>query len=82
MLLLRRRAPFEFGPPDGRLGAAIPATANVADVGHDGVCDCLTIATLGNPDTLTVTVHAARRTDPVSTDGVLVFDRLLALAYQ
>jgi hypothetical protein len=41
-----------------------------------------TIAALGNPDTLTVTVHAARRADPRATEGVFVFDRVLALAYQ
>lgn len=41
-----------------------------------------TIESLGNPDTLKVTVHAARRTDPQAADGVLVFDRLIALAYQ
>jgi hypothetical protein len=40
------------------------------------------IARLGNPDELTVTVHAARRTDPGATEGVFVFDRVLALAYQ
>lgn len=37
---------------------------------------------LGNPDALSVTVHAARRSDPEATEGVLVFDRLLALAYE
>jgi hypothetical protein len=40
------------------------------------------IARLGNPDELTVTVHAALRNDPEATDGVLVFDELHALAYQ
>ncbi len=40
------------------------------------------IAELGNPDALDVTVHAARRSDPDATEGVLVFDRLIALAYQ
>ena len=37
---------------------------------------------LGNPDELTVTVHAAFRERPEEIDGVLVFDQLLALAYQ
>ena len=40
------------------------------------------IERLGNPDELTVTVHAAQRTDPEATEGVLVFDQLQALAYQ
>jgi hypothetical protein len=40
------------------------------------------IARLGNPDVLNVTVHSALRTDPQATEGVLVFDQLLALAYQ
>ncbi len=40
------------------------------------------IAGLGNPETLTVTVHAARRTDPDAAEGVLIFDRVVALAYQ
>jgi hypothetical protein len=41
-----------------------------------------TIRKLGNPDELTVTVHAARRDDPDAEDGVLRFERLTALAYQ
>jgi hypothetical protein len=41
-----------------------------------------TIEGLGNPDTLSVTVHAARRTDPDAAENVLVFDRVIALAYQ
>ena len=40
------------------------------------------IERLGNPDELTVTVHAAQRADPEATEGVLVFDQLQALAYQ
>jgi hypothetical protein len=40
------------------------------------------IERLGNPDALTVTVHAARRADPEATEGVLVVDRVIALAYQ
>jgi hypothetical protein len=40
------------------------------------------IADLGNPETLTVTVHAARRADPEAAEGVFVFDRVIALAYQ
>jgi hypothetical protein len=40
------------------------------------------IARLGNPDELEVTVHAALRDDPEASAGVLVFDQLLALAYQ
>jgi hypothetical protein len=40
------------------------------------------IERLGNPDALTVTVHAALRTNPEAAEGVLVFDELLALAYQ
>ncbi len=40
------------------------------------------LAQLDNPDKLTVIVHAARRDDPEATGGVLVFDKLLALAYQ
>lgn len=40
------------------------------------------LETLGNPDALNVTVHAALRADPGATEGVLVFDQLLALAYQ
>lgn len=40
-----------------------------------------TIERLGNPDGLTVTVHAARRGDD-ATEGVLVFDEVIALAYQ
>ena len=40
-----------------------------------------TIRTLGDPDGLTVTVHASRRGDD-ATEGVLVFDRVIALAYQ
>jgi hypothetical protein len=37
---------------------------------------------LGNPQELTVTVHAALRENPDATEGVLVFDELQALAYQ
>lgn len=37
---------------------------------------------LGNPESLSVTVHAARRDDPAAQEGVLVFDRLLATALQ
>lgn len=40
------------------------------------------IPRLGNPDALAVTVHAALRENPEATEGVLVFDQLLALAYQ
>lgn len=40
------------------------------------------IRRLGNPDALTVEVHATRRTDPEAVEGVFVFDRLQALAYQ
>ena len=40
------------------------------------------ITKLGNPDALSVTVHAARRSDPEASEGVFVFDRVLALAYQ
>ena len=40
------------------------------------------IASLGNPDTVSVTVHAARRADPEATEGVFVCDRVIALAYQ
>jgi hypothetical protein len=40
------------------------------------------IERLGNPDALSVTVHAARRADPEAAEGVLVFDRVIALAYQ
>lgn len=40
------------------------------------------IESLGNPRTLEVTVHAARLMDREATEGVLVFDQLLALAYQ
>jgi hypothetical protein len=41
-----------------------------------------TIRRLGDPDALTVTVHAARRDDPEAAEGVLRFERLTALAYQ
>jgi hypothetical protein len=41
-----------------------------------------TIEGLGNPDLLSVTVHAARRADPDAAENVLVFDRVIALAYQ
>jgi hypothetical protein len=41
-----------------------------------------TIEGLGNPALLTITVHAARRADPDAAQGVLVFDRVVALAYQ
>jgi len=37
---------------------------------------------LDNPDKLTVTVHAARRSDPEAAEGVFVCDRVIALAYQ
>jgi hypothetical protein len=37
---------------------------------------------IGNPDTLEVIVHAARRSDPGATEGVLVFDSLKAFAYR
>jgi hypothetical protein len=40
------------------------------------------IERLGNPDALEVTVHAALRNDPDAAEGVLIFDKLLALAYQ
>jgi hypothetical protein len=40
------------------------------------------LAELDNPDTLSVTVHAARRADPEAAEGVLMFDRVIALAYQ
>lgn len=40
------------------------------------------IARLGNPEALDVTVHAALRANPGAESGVLVFDQLLALAYQ
>ncbi len=40
------------------------------------------IERLGDPDELTVTVHAARRTDPEASEGVLRFAELTALAYQ
>lgn len=40
------------------------------------------IERLGNPEELTVTVHAALRSDPDASEGVLVFDQLQALAYQ
>lgn len=41
-----------------------------------------TVRHLGNPRQLMVTVHAARRTDPELDEGILSFDRLVALAYQ
>jgi hypothetical protein len=41
-----------------------------------------TVRKLGNPDTLSVTVHAALRTDPEAAEGVLEFESLTALAYQ
>jgi hypothetical protein len=37
---------------------------------------------LGNPDTLSVTVHAALRNNAETAEGVLVFERLMALAYE
>jgi hypothetical protein len=37
---------------------------------------------LGNPDTLTVTVHAARPADPEAVEGVFIVDEVIALAYQ
>jgi hypothetical protein len=40
------------------------------------------IRRLGDPNELSVTVHAARRDDPEAQEGVLRFDRLTALAYQ
>jgi hypothetical protein len=40
------------------------------------------IRRLGDPDALTVTIHAARREDPDAEEGVLRFERLTALAYQ
>jgi hypothetical protein len=40
------------------------------------------ISRLGNPDVLDVTVHAARRSDPELSEGVLVFDNIVVLAYQ
>ncbi len=40
------------------------------------------IERLGDPDELTVTVHAARRADPEASEGVLRFAELTALAYQ
>jgi hypothetical protein len=40
------------------------------------------IRRLGDPETLTVTVHASRRDDPAAAEGVIVFDQLTALAYQ
>jgi hypothetical protein len=40
------------------------------------------IERIGNPDALSVTVHAARRTDPEATEGVFVLDGVQALAYQ
>jgi hypothetical protein len=40
------------------------------------------IRRLDNPESLSITVHAARRTDPEASAGVCVFDRVQALAYQ
>lgn len=40
------------------------------------------IRRLGDPDSLTVTVHAAKRSAPDQTEGVLRFEHLTALAYQ
>jgi hypothetical protein len=37
---------------------------------------------LGDPDAVTVTVHASRRADPETSAGVFRFDRLIVLAYQ
>ncbi len=39
------------------------------------------IRRLDNPKKLTVTIHAARATDPKLKEGVLRFDRLTAMAY-
>jgi hypothetical protein len=40
------------------------------------------LSRLDNPDALSVTVHAARRSDPDAAEGVLMFERLTALAYE
>jgi hypothetical protein len=61
---------FDLRPPHHL--APINITMDVTD----------SVAALGNPDTLNVIAHAARRTDPQATEGVFVFDRVIALAYQ
>lgn len=63
-------SPFDRRPPHHL--APINVTVEITDA----------LSRLGNPDTLEVTVHAARRHDHELSEGVLVFDNLLALAYQ
>jgi hypothetical protein len=40
------------------------------------------IRRLGNPDQLTVTVHATKLADPKETQGIVRFERLTAVAYR
>ena len=63
-------SPFDRRPPHHL--TPINVSMEITDV----------IRRLGDPDALTVTVHAARRDDPAAEEGVLRFARLTALAYQ
>jgi hypothetical protein len=63
-------SPFDRRPPHHL--TPINVSMTVTDVFHR----------LRRPDEITVTVHAARRADPETADGVLRFERLTALAYQ
>ncbi|MFL5781703.1 MAG: hypothetical protein ACJ760_10360 [Thermoleophilaceae bacterium] len=63
-------SPFDMRPEHDVTPTAV--TLDVTDA----------IRRLGNPDQLTVTVHATKLADPKETQGIVRFERLTAVAYR